>query len=228
MPEFLHFLWISALGLGLFAMAEWLYHVKKIHVEITRKIVHMGSGLLVLLFPIFFSIQWYVLLICGSFQLILVLSMNYGYLKSINAVKRKTYGSIVYPMVVYLVYLAWYYSGSRQHGAIQSYVYFYLPILIMAFCDPIAALAGRHYPLLKFKSLNKSLGGTLAFWALAFLLSCAFLLYSQLFSSKDITWVAIFIATVASLTELFSRKGLDNLFIPIVVLISMYLIEHFF
>ncbi len=227
MPEFVHFLWISALGISLFALAEWMYHVKKIHVEITRKIVHMGSGLLVLLFPIYFQNQWYVLLICGLFQLILVLSNTYGYLKSINAVKRKTYGSLIFHMVVYLVYLAWYYSGSRLHETVHSYVYFYLPILIMAFCNPLATLVGRFYPILKFKTLNKSIGGVLAFWALAFLLSCFTLLYSHLFNAKDITWVAIFIATVASVTELYSKKGLGNLFIPIAVLIVMYLTEFF-
>ena len=228
MPEYVHFLWLSAAGIGLFSLAEWMYHYKKIHVEITRKMVHIGSGLLTLFFPVFFKNQWWVLLLCCLFQLILVVSMNQGYLKSINAVKRKTYGSIVYPIVVYLVYLAWYYSGSFLDQTVKSYAYFYLPILIMAFCDPLATLVGRLYPLIKFERFNKSLGGSLAFWTLAFLLSCFILLYSPFFNMIDITWVAIFIATIASVTELYSRKGLDNLFIPIAVLLAMYIVDYFF
>lgn len=228
MTEFFHFLWLSVLLAALFSLAEWIYHYKKVHVEVTRKMVHIGSGLLALLLPVYFQNQWWVLLMCGLVQLILVLSLNYGYLKSVNAVRRKTYGSIVFPMVIYLVYLAWYYSGSRQDQTVQSYAYFYLPILIMALCDPLATLAGTLYPLIKFRSLNKSLGGTLAFWTLAFLLSCCILLYSHLFNTKDITWVAVFIATVASITELYSKKGLDNLFIPIAVLLAMYVVEYFF
>ena len=154
--------------------------------------------------------------------------MNNGYLKSINAVKRKTYGSIVYPIVVYLVYLAWFYSGSISDQIIQSYAYFYLPILILALCDPLASLVGKYYPIIRLETLGKSLGGLMAFWVGTFLLSCIILLSSHLFNTKDITWVAIFIATIAAIVELYSKKGLDNLYIPIAVLISMYVVEYFF
>ena len=130
-------------------------------------------------------------------------------------------------MVIFLIYLVWFHSGNGQNGS-QSYAYFHLPILIMALCDPLAALIGEHYPIAKIKSLSKSLGGSLAFWILAFLLSCFILLYSHLFNTKDITWVAIFIATIATITELYSKRGLDNLFIPIAVLLAMYVVEYFF
>ena len=106
--------------------------------------------------------------------------------------------------------------------------YFYLPVLIMALCNPLATLAGRIYPVVQFERLNKSLGGTLVFWTIAFLLSCIIFLSSHVFNTKDITWVAIFIATVASITELYSKKGLDNLFIPLGVLLAMYVVEYFF
>ena len=166
---------------------------------------------------------------CALFQLTLVLTINFGHLHSINAVKRKTYGSIVYPIVVYLVYLAWFYSGSLEDQTKQSYAYFYLPILIMALCDPIATLIGRLYPVFRFRILNnKSIGGLMAFWVGAFILSVIILFPSHAFNTKDLTWVAIFIATVASFTELYSKKGLDNLFIPISVLLAMYVVEYFF
>lgn len=228
MLELFHFFWISLAGIALIFLAEWMYYNQKVHVEITRKIVHVGSGLLALLLPVFFHNQWVVLLMCGLAQLVLVISVNNGLLKSINAVKRKTYGSILFPMVVYLVYLAWYYSGSRQHHDIQSYAYFQLPILILALCHPLANWIGLYYPLIKFKHQNKSLGGMLAFWALAFLLSCIILLASHLFNTKDITWVAIFIATLTSITEVYSKKGFSNLSIPIVVLLALYIVEYFF
>ena len=228
MPEFLHFIWLTATGLALIAFTEWLYLHLKIPVGYTRKIIHVGFGLLALFLPVYFKNQWWVLLMCGLFQLILVISINKGYLKSINAVRRKTYGSVVYPMVVYVVYLAWYYSGSRQGQIVQSYAYFHLPILIMALCNPLASIAGKLYPVIRFERLNKSLGGTLVFWTIAFLLSCTILLSSHLFNTKDITWVAIFIASIACITELYSKKGLDNLFIPLAVLLAMYVVEYFF
>jgi hypothetical protein len=63
---------------------------------------------------------------------------------------------------------------------------------------------------------------------LAFLLSCIILLATHLFNTKDITWVAIFIATLTSTTEIYSKKGFSNLFIPIVVLLALYIVEYFF
>lgn len=228
MSDAIHFLWLSMLGIILFGFSGWLYHYKKVHVEITRKVVHIGAGLLSLCFPVFFKNPWWVLLSCALYQLVLVLSIQYGFLKSINAVKRKTYGSIVYPMVVYLVYLAWFYSGSRQDNVTHSYAYFYLPILAMTLCDPLATLIGQWYPIHKFEKLNKSVGGTLAFWIGTFLLSCFILLTSHVFAMKDVTRVSAFIATAAALTELYGRKGMDNFLIPITVLLAMYVVEYFF
>lgn len=48
------------------------------------------------------------------------------------------------------------------------------------------------------------------------------------FNTKDITWVAIFIATLTSITEVYSKKGFSNLFIPVVVLLALYVVEYFF
>ena len=228
MTEITSFLLISIMGLSLFGLCELMYHRFGVNAEITRKTAHIGSGLLSLLFPVYFHNQWWVLLICAVFQLLLVLSSNYGFLKSINAVPRKTYGSIVYPIVVYLVYLVWYYTERSPEGKNNTYIYYYLPILIMAICDPIATLAGRVFPLYKFTKLNKSLGGSLTFWFAAFAISCYFILNSSVFSQFDVIWVSILIATISSITELYSKKGLDNLFIPVSVIFALYLIEYFF
>jgi len=228
MFQVFHFIWITLAGIGLISLAQWMHNILNVHVEITRKMVHIGSGILALFLPVFFHNQWIVLLMCGLAQLILVISLNKGYLNSINGIKRKTYGSIVFPMVVYFVYLAWYYSGSRHNQEVQSYAYFQLPILILALCHPLSNLVGLTYPIIKFNQLNKSLGSVLTFWVLAFLLSCIILLSSQLFNTKDVTWVAIFIATLTSITEFYSKKGLSNLFIPITVLLALYVVEYFF
>jgi len=228
MPEFIDFIWLTLAGFALFWFAEWLYYFQKVSTEVIRKIIHICAGLLSLMLPIYFTDQWWVLLLCSLFQLILVLSIQTGYLKSINAVKRISYGSVVYPMVVYLVYLAWFYSGSWQDQASQSHAYFNLPILIMALCKPLSVFWGVKYPIYKLKRLNRSIGGTLSFWIGAFLLSCLVLVTSHLFNNKDLFMVAFFIASIASFAQYYSKKGMDNLLIPITVLIGMYVAEYFF
>lgn len=87
--------------LFLFGMTELLYHRFKWKVELTRKIAHIGTGIITLLFPILLTSHWSVLLLSSSFLLLLSLTMRFNFLKSINAIDRTSYGSLLYPISVY-------------------------------------------------------------------------------------------------------------------------------
>ena len=95
---------LAGVFLVLFASAEWMYHIKKVRVEMTRKYVHLMTGLLTMFFPPMIGNHWLVLFLCGSFLVILLVSLQFNLLPSINAVKRKTQGSLLYPVIVYCCY----------------------------------------------------------------------------------------------------------------------------
>jgi phytol kinase len=228
MNHLLAFLILSAAGGLLFYMVEWLYNTKKWHVEFTRNIAHIGGGLLALSLPVFLKNQWWALLLCGMFQFVMVVTHNSKYLRSIHGVKRKTYGSMAYPIAIFLVFMIWYHSENFIHEPYGSNVYFNLPVLILALCDPIATYFGYRYRTQKIKGTNKSISGFLAFFILACILSILVLQGSHLFHNRAGFASVFFIALVAAITELYSKKGLDNLFIPISVLLAMYIAEHFF
>ncbi len=202
----------------LFAVAEVLYHRLHIRVELTRKLVHIVTGLLTLLFPLMLDNQWLVLLLCSSFAMILVVSLRYSLLKSINAIDRESVGSLAYPIAVYGCYLAYEYTG-------KNYLFYYLPILTLAVCDPIAALTGKRWPLGKYKvgRDSKTLMGSSMFFVSACIL--AYFLIGA-FTDKDQLSVAgssLAIGAIGTLTEAFSRRGLDNVTIPGAVLIMLFL-----
>src|SRR5687768_11493323 len=88
----------------LFASGELLYHVFKVPVEITRKYVHILTGFICLSFPFVLNTHWSVLILTVSFVLILVTSIKLNMLKSINAVKRTTRGSFLFPLVIYVTF----------------------------------------------------------------------------------------------------------------------------
>jgi phytol kinase len=71
--------------LALFGLAELLYHYLNVKAELTRKLVHAGTGLLTLLFPVMLNNHWLVLLLCSAFAVILLLSLRFNLLRSINA-----------------------------------------------------------------------------------------------------------------------------------------------
>ena len=209
---------LSGLFLALFAVGEAAYHLLKIQAEYTRKIVHVGTGILTMLFPVMLDSHWYVLCLCASFWLILQLSLKYGFLKSINAIDRSSSGSVLYPVIVYLMFCFYVWLGTYK-------MYFYLPILTMAFCDPAAALAGKKYGVKKYHIGydTKSYIGSFAFFAISVPLSLACLWFTFGYLSSHFLFLALLIAFVSSFAEAVSGKGSDNFSIPCSVAFILYI-----
>jgi phytol kinase len=217
--QFIHCLWLGACFLALFSTGEILYHKFGVRAEYTRKLIHLGTGVLTLLFPVFLRSHWFVLLLCGLFALILLTSLKYNLLKSINAIDRKSHGSISYPAAVYGTFLFYdFFSGDQPQKA-----YFYIPVLMLAVCDPIAALSGKRWPWKPFQvgSGKKTLTGSLMFFVSATLLS-GILLYT-LSSTTGISLVALslLLGAFGAFTEAMSRNGFDNLLIPCIAIVVL-------
>ena len=209
---------LAALFLLLFLIAEFLYHKLKVKSDITRKIIHIGTGIITLLFPVMLANHWLVLILCAGFALILILSLKFNFLKSINSINRISYGSILYPIAVYGCYLAYNYFGKEL-------VFFYLPVLTLAICDPVAAFIGKRFPygIIQIGKDRKTVAGFLAF----FISSVAITLFLYYFLSpqyfNNILFIAFLIAVSSAITELFSVKGIDNITIPASVLLVLTL-----
>jgi phytol kinase len=220
LPIFLY----SAIFMALFAFAELLYLKAGTDAEYTRKIVHAGTGVLTLGFPVYFESPWQVIIICLLFLALLAISKKTNMLRSINAVKRKTAGSILYPVIVILVFLFYRYRNSQNE---QGYLNFYLPILIMALCDPIAAIAGTLYQQKKRSPVGKTLAGTLSFIASAFIVSVALMVgLTNMKTLSLLGWSAI-IASITGITERITGKGWDNFTIPLAAMAVLYLMNYY-
>ena len=212
---------LAGLFLALFSIAEILYHILKIKVEYTRKIVHINTGLITLSFPILIDNHWLVLLLSCGFLLILSLSLRFNLLKSINAIDRISRGSLIYPIVVYGLFLVYVTYGSL--------LFFYLPILILAICDPLACLAGRKWPKGKYKvgTDTKTLVGSAAFFTSSLLVSIVLLLFFSELSLIILSSTSLIIATITTFAESLSQKGYDNLFIPLTALLIIIALNDF-
>lgn len=210
--------------LSLFALAELIYHYFKVKAELTRKFVHFGTGILSLLFPLMLSNHWFVLALCASFALILITSLKFNLLKSINAIDRKSYGSLCYPLAVYSCFLiqSWYGEQSNFYG---GYLIYYLPLLILAISDPLAALIGKRWSWLPYKVGigTKTMSGSLAFFGSALLISiAAFFAFQISLSFELLVGSCLLIAGITAVSESVSRNGFDNLFIPLSGSIVVY------
>jgi phytol kinase len=206
--DILNTLLLAVAFLVLFAVAEILHRIFHMKAEYSRKVVHVMTGLITLLFPVMLSSHWYVLFLCASFLLILLLSLKYKLLPSINNIDRVSVGSISYPIAVYVCFFICAYYNN--------YIYFYLPILILAICDPLAALVGKSFPKGKYIIIRdqKTLVGSSAFLLSAVIVS--FVLLNRFKSPLEINavWLSFCIAIVTCFAEAVSQKGYDNLAIP--------------
>ena len=205
----------------LFGFAEFLYHKRKMKAEWTRKIVHIVTGIITLLFPVLLHSHWQVLFLCGSFLIILLASLRFDMLPSINNIGRFSYGSILYPVVVYATYLIYAHAG-------KGLIMFYLPILILAICDPVAAFTGRRYP---FKSYHigenkKTISGSLAFFIVSTFITFTtfYALEPASLEIDNYIFFTVLISIAATVSEAIGIRGTDNFTIPASVALTLTLI----
>jgi len=206
--------------LMLFGIAEYLFHKQNVKTERTRKLVHFGAGALSLTFPFLFEEAWPVLLLCGSFFGILLLSKKFGFLNSINGVARKTYGAILFPLVVSGCFLVQSITGDMMT--------YFLPILILSISDPVAALVGKRFPWGKFTIAGhgKTIAGSLGFMLTASLIT-VFLMSNFLTALAFVSIQDCFlIAGMAMIAEAVSKNGYDNFTIPASVTITLMLLQN--
>lgn len=217
----IHTAYMACAFLCLFASAEFIYHRFKVRAEITRKYVHVVTGLFTMVFPVFIQSHWLVLVLSVSFLVILVISLKINQLPSINNVSRVSRGSILYPIIVYLCYFIY---QNQNH-----LIFFYVPILILAFCDPVAALVGKKWPKGRFTTFGqtKTLSGSFAFFVLGLVMSFGLISFLESYSTIYGLFIAFSCSLVGCLAEAFSHKGYDNFTVPTSVVLVLYVILNF-
>ena len=200
---------------------EMVYRRLGLTGEITRKFAHLTGTLSTISFPYLFNDHWYVLFLAVVFFSILLISQRTRQLKSIHDIKRPSVGSYLLPAAIYLVFLISFLMGNR--------LYFILPMLVLAICDPVAGILGinitthNHQIVIFNKKLQKTWLGSLSFFISCFLISTVSLyLYFTYFDLRTF-YLALLISLVGTIVEVISWKGSDNLFVPVSVLLVLIL-----
>ncbi|MFW5773538.1 MAG: phosphatidate cytidylyltransferase [Tangfeifania sp.] len=200
---------------------ELVYRRLGLKGEITRKFAHFTGALSTITFPYLFKSHWYVLILGLIFFIVLFISRNHTYLKSIHDIDRKSLGSYLLPVSIYLTFLA--------ADLMDNQFLFILPILVLAICDPVAGIMGinlqqYNHKIKIFKlKLNKTWLGSLSFFVSCLIISIIALYFNQQGFTMKTFGLALVVALVSTLTEMFSWRGTDNLVIPMSVLLVLVL-----
>ena len=197
-------IWLGAI----IVLAESLHRFKAAEPEKVRKVVHIGTGH-VILFAWWLQIPaWVAIAASIVASTVALLSYKFPILPGINSVGRKSLGTFFYAASIGIL-VAWFWPLQQpQYAAIG--------ILVMTWGDGLAALVGQKYGkhLYKIWGMQKSWEGSLTMALVSYLVSSLILLCVQ--DNIWQTWVVSFaVALVATALEAFSKWGVDNLTVPI-------------
>ncbi len=188
-------------------LAETLSRLLTNDPELSRKIVHIGSGNVILL-AWWLNISRTVIVSAAIIAAaIALLSYIIPILPSIESVGRKSFGTLFYAISM----------GVLSASFWQDYPqYAVIGILVMAWGDGMAAIIGQRFGKHKYQvgQITKSWEGSLAMMSAALIVTSA-ILFSVEGNSWQIWVISVAVALVATISEAFSKLGLDNLTVPL-------------
>lgn len=209
---------IAVCFLGLIAVAEVWRAFRNPPAEWTRKLVHIGGGLICLTLPFFIQSHWVALVLAAGMAAIFIVSKHKGLLNSVHGVDRKTLGTEFYPVVIYLLFVL-------CLGVEWKFV---ICVLVLAVSDSAAALVGKRFGRLRFavEEECKSVEGSAAFFAVTFaVVFVPLLIWNPLDQDPTAKWhyalASCLIGMLVMCVELVSLRGMDNLWVPLGTLLVL-------
>ncbi|HEY9644341.1 MAG TPA: diacylglycerol/polyprenol kinase family protein [Coleofasciculaceae cyanobacterium] len=186
--------------------------------EIVRKVVHIGTGNIILLAWWLKIPAWVGITASVVFSLVTLLSFSLPILPGINSVGRKSLGTFFYAVSIGLL-IALFWQSFPQYAAIG--------ILTMTWGDGLAALVGQRWGQHPYKlwGMQKSWEGSLTMIWVSYVVSSLVLLGVQ--GNCWQTWlIPIAVALLAGGLEAFSKLGIDNLTVPLGSAIAVFLLNE--
>ena len=179
--------------------------------EGSRKFLHIMTGNIAFLLPVFVTKEVMAFLAAGPFILFTFLMSPYTPIKKIRGKTSAAghgmglvYYSITWTILAYLFF--------------DNMVVIAIGILSMSYGDGLASVIGIKFGKKKYKVLGdeKSYVGSFSMFIFTFITMIVALFYYNINVTFYVILVLLFIAFIASIVEGLTPKGLDNLTVPFV------------
>jgi len=198
-------------------IAELLGERKLLKGEYLRKFVHIASGSFIAFWP--WLLSWRTIQALSLLMLLVMVTNKYiGFFNYHGKVRRPTYGDYFFALAIFI-------SAIISHNKI----FFALAILEVALADGLAAVAGIGFgKRWEYKVLGnkKTVIGSMAFWiASASILTAGLLAAHDVFSFRDYYYLLLLLPPGLTILENLAPYGVDNLVIPIFLIIVLRLVQ---
>jgi phytol kinase len=188
--------------------AELLHRYTTTSPEQVRKVVHIGTGNVILLAWLLQLPAWVGIVSAVLAGIVTLVSYRLPILPGVNSVGRKSLGTFFYAVSIGILTAVFWPLHQPYYGAIG--------ILIMAWGDGLAAIIGQKYGKHPYTIVGntKSWEGTLTMLVVSYAIVTLVLLNVQ--GNIWQTWVVgIPVAIAATAVESIAQWGIDNLTVPL-------------
>lgn len=191
-------------------LGEYLWQKRILKGEYARKFVHILAATYAASWPFFIS-RISIALLSVIFILSLVIIKKTGLFKSMHSIKRATYGEIWYAVGIGVLALVF-----------RDNLIYAVAVLHMALADGFAAIVGvslnKNAKKFVFNGYTKSIAGSFTFLLISFLLN---IFYWTVVAHPTLVTLnlspalySLISAMALSLAEIVSPKGSDNIIVP--------------
>ncbi len=201
-------------------ISELLHRYTDTNPEQVRKVVHIGTGNVIILAWLLQLPAWVGIISGVLAGIVTLISYRLPILPGVNSVGRKSLGTFFYAASIGILTAIFWHLNLPHYAVIG--------ILIMAWGDGLAAIIGQRFgkhPYTIFGN-TKSWEGTLTMLVVSYAIVSIVLLSVQ--GNLWQTWVVgIPVAIVATGVESIAQWGLDNLTVPLTSAGLAFLVDRF-
>ncbi len=197
-----------AFVIGILAFTSILVKAGLVKGEGSRKLIHIGVANWWIIAMIFFDNPIYASIVPGVFVIVNYISYKKQLIKAMERDgSKRDMGTVYYAISLFILTLITF--GSDFHPFIGA-----IGILVMGYGDGFAAIIGESYGKhsIGFKGSKKTLEGSLAMFIFSFIV-ISYLLF--IYSDGATLLISFLLAVYATLAELFTPQGFDNLTVPL-------------
>ena len=216
MNNFLGLLICFAYVFAIIGLGEGLRRWRGYGSDFTRKVIHIGVGMMSWGLHFLFDTPWFFVIACLAFMAINLLDWRYGFFAAMASSDRSNLGTVYFPLAAGVVALLFWQQPPLMVAALMP----------LTWGDGMAPVVGKAYGrrLYVVHTSTRSLEGSAGFF-----IACFFFTWLALWAvggSPDVTppaalLPALLVTTATTLVEAVSIWGLDNLSITAVAILVL-------
>lgn len=214
--DWLGFVYCAIYVVGVIGVGVVLQQWRGYSSNFTRKVIHIGVGMVAWLLHILFQQPWLFIICCGVFAVLTFLDWRYGLVKAMASEDEGNLGTVYFPIMVAIVaYFFW----DRPPLMVAA-------LMPLTWGDGMAPVIGRTFGTRSYQILSttRTLEGSLGFFLFAFFFTWVALWFvngSPAISPVEALLPAIVVTAVSTLVEAVSVWGLDNITITIAAMLIL-------